>query len=431
MNKKKQRVAALFSECEAVKKLAEDEKRDLTPEELTLVNTKMDEIDALNLAIKTEERMSKFSPPADEPQPGPKSFQGEVDIEVKPVYRSLGQQLVDIADHALGRADSRAVERLANIRAASGMNTTIPSEGGFLVQTDFSTALLSLAHETGDLTSRMTKIPIGPNSDSLEAPYVNETSRATGSRWGGVRVYRRAEAATVTASKPTLDNWELKLEDLMGVCYVTGRALQDANSLGAVFREAFMEEFPFVINDEAIRGTGVGQMMGVLSSPCLVTVDKQAGQAADTIVYENVKKMRVRMPQRWRANAAWFINAEAEEQLESMYMAVGVGGIPVYMPAGGVSGSQYSTLYGRPVIPLEQCSKLGDLGDIIFADFSQYILITKGGLDVAESMHVKFIYDEMCYRFMLRNNGMPRYKSAITPYKGNNPVSPFVTLAAR
>ena len=137
------------------------------------------------------------------------------------------------------------------------------------------------------------------------------------------------------------------------------------------------------------------------------------------------------MPQRWRANAVWFINGEAEEQLESMYMTVGTGGVPVYMPAGGVSGSQYSTLYGRPVIPLEQCSKLGDVGDIIFADFSQYILITKGGLDVAESMHVKFIYDEMCYRFMLRNNGMPRYKSAITPYKGNNTVSPFVTLAAR
>jgi HK97 family phage major capsid protein len=101
------------------------------------------------------------------------------------------------------------------------------------------------------------------------------------------------------------------------------------------------------------------------------------------------------------------------------------------MPAGGASASPYSTLFGRPVIPIEQCATLGDKGDIILADMSQYAMIDKGGLAAAQSIHVKFLYDENVYRFIYRTDGQPMWNVALTPYKGSNSLSPFVTLNER
>ncbi len=90
-----------------------------------------------------------------------------------------------------------------------------------------------------------------------------------------------------------------------------------------------------------------------------------------------------------------------------------------------------ASLLGRPVVPVEYCATLGTVGDIIFADFSQYAAIEKGGIQTAVSMHVQFTTAEMAYRFLYRFDGMPTWDSALTPYKGTNTLSPFVALATR
>jgi hypothetical protein len=86
---------------------------------------------------------------------------------------------------------------------------------------------------------------------------------------------------------------------------------------------------------------------------------------------------------------------------------------------------------GRPVIPIEQAEALGTVGDIILADLSDYMLIEKGGIEPAESMHVRFLYAENTFRWMYRVSGTPMTHVAVTPYKGNNSVSPYVVLATR
>jgi hypothetical protein len=67
-------------------------------------------------------------------------------------------------------------------------------------------------------------------------------------------------------------------------------------------------------------------------------------------------------------------------------------------------------------------------------DPSQYILIEKGGLQAAESIHVAFLTAESCFRFTYRIIGSPLQKSKITPYKRTNTnfyLSPYVAIAAR
>ena len=70
------------------------------------------------------------------------------------------------------------------------------------------------------------------STNSIRIPFVDETSRATGSRFGGIRVYRANEGTTVTASKPKLDRMEVDLEKLMGIGYATNELLSDAPLMG-------------------------------------------------------------------------------------------------------------------------------------------------------------------------------------------------------
>lgn len=217
----------------------------------------------------------------------------------------------------------------------------------------------------------------------------------------------------------------------MGLCYATDELLQDARALESVISDAFAEEFGFKIDDAILNGTGAGQPLGIMNSGALVTVPKETGQAAATIVYENIVKMWARLWARSRQNAVWYINQDIEPQLFRMSLAVGTGGVPVYLPAGGLSQSPYGTLFGRPVISIEHAATLGAAGDILLCDLSQYLLIDKGGINAASSIHVRFLYDESVFRFIYRADGQPIWNSALTPFKGAAAQSPFIALATR
>ena len=87
---------------------------------------------------------------------------------------------------------------------------------------------------------------------------------------------------------------------------------------------------------------------------------------------------------------------------------------------------------GRPIFEIEQCEALGTVGDIIFADFKEYLLIDKAsGINTQTSIHIKFLTDETAFRFTYRCDGEPIWKSAVTPYKGSASRSPFIALETR
>jgi len=302
------------------------------------------------------------------------------------------------------------------------------------VQSDFSTELLKDVFETGILASRPRRIPISGNANSTTINGFDETSRATGSRHGGVQVYWMDQAGSITASKPKFRQIELKLKKVAGLVYLTSEMMDDSSVLESECKSAFTSEMGFAIDDVMINGTGAGQPLGIMNSGCLVSVAKETGQPAATIVAKNIMKMRSRLFASSRANSVWLINQNIEPELHSMSLAVGTGGVPVYMPAGGLSGLSYDTLYGRPVIPIEQCATLGTVGDIILADFNNgYILADKGGIKTDMSIHVAFLTDQQCFRFILRIDGQSIRSTPLTPMNGGSgsTLSHFVALATR
>ena len=405
----------------AVLNKAEAEDRFLSEEEQKDIDKYVEEIRAWDESIGRAEKLLAIEPEdrsTEKPEVKPTPAK---DNEKR--FASFGEQLM--AAYRAAMPGGKVDERLST-RAASGLNETTPSDGGFLVQQDFVTELLKRTYETGILASKVKKIPISTNANGMKINAIDEDSRANGSRWGGVQTYWEGEADEITASKPKFRQMELSLKKLTGLCYATDELLQDAAALEAVIRQAFAEEFGFKIDDAILSGSGEGEPLGILNSGAIVTVAKEASQT-DTITVENLIKMWNRLWSRSRANAVWYINQELEPYLYTLK----IGDKPVYIPAGGLSEKPYGTLFGRPVVPIEQCSAAGEVGDIILADIGQYLLIDKGGIKSASSIHVRFLYDENVFRFIYRVDGKPIWTKPLTPYKGSATVSPFVTLAKR
>lgn len=398
---------------------AEKEDRFLSSEEQKEIDKYEDEIRSWDASIERSERMIAMEPDEIEEKPEVKTAPKNEERK----FKTFGEQLMAAYRASMpgGQVDNRLTTR-----AASGLNESNPSDGGFLVQQDFVSELLKRTYETGILASKVKKIPISTSANGLKINAVDEDSRANGSRFGGVQTYWEGEADKLAGTKPKFRVLELSLKKLTGLCYATDELLQDTAALESVIRQAFAEEFGFKIDDAILTGTGAGEPLGILNSSSLVTVAKESNQT-EKITVENLIKMWNRVWSRSRNNAVWFINQEIEPYLYTLK----IGTTPVYVPAGGLSEKPYGTLFGRPVIPLEQCSALGEVGDIILADLNQYLLIDKGGINAQSSIHVRFLYDENVFRFIYRVDGQPIWNKPLTPYKGTATQSPFVALAKR
>jgi HK97 family phage major capsid protein len=356
-------------------------------------------------------------------------------IVVKPQVQDPKRGFKCLGDFAMSVVNSSRpggmVDNRLTVQAAiTGMGQTVGAEGGFLVPPEFSAAIWD-----GLNNGVESLLPLTDNytvtGESLTFNANAETSRATGSRYGGVRGYWLAEGDQITSSVPKFRQVKIEPQQLAVLVYVTDKLLKNASAVDSYVSKAATEEIMFLVNDAIINGTGAGQPLGVTTAPCTVSVAKETGQAAKTIVYENVSKMYMRMLARSRAGARWFINQDCEDQLRHMTIEVGTAGLPVYLPAGGASGQPYGTLFGLPVQPIEYCQTLGTAGDIILANLGAYVTGTRGGVDSAMSMHLRFDYNESCFRFLFEVDGQPWLASALTPFKGSNTLSTFITLATR
>lgn len=427
-------------ELEAVRDAREDKR--FTDEERATVKAAIAELEKVNDEIDIEQRTATVKARTAEPQAA------RVPLEIHDVADeapySLGNLLQDVATATrMKDTDTPQPKRLVahqkrNIEArqkafrmATGLNEAVPSEGGFLVGTDFAPEILQRVYDNSILAGMCRRIGIGAAANGLKMNGVDETSRANGSRHGGVVGYWVEEAGTLTPSKPKFRQIELNLHKQAVLYYATDELLQDSTALGSVAGPAVSDEIQFKVQDAIVRGDGAGKPLGILNSPALVTITKETGQDADTIVAENISKMWARAYASGWANSIWLINQEIMPQLDNLSVAVGTGGQLVYMPPGGLSDAPYGRLKGRPVIAIEQTSALGDVGDIILGDFSQYLLIDKGGVQTASSMHVQFLTDEMVFRFIYRIDGQSTWNAPLTPYKGAGTLSPFVTLGNR
>jgi HK97 family phage major capsid protein len=432
---------AIASAMRELSDKAAEENRPFTEEEQASYDEHGSELDQVKAAIEREKHLRELErgliplESRETPQVAGEAVevsaidrrQAEADSKTWDGPAPFGSMLQAVIKAATQHPSDRD-KRLVPSSAITGLGESVSSEGGFLVTQDVASSLIRRTYESSQIINGgagyagVSKIPIGPNSKGTKIPAVNETSRVNGSRWGGVQAYWAEEGGTLTGSKPDFREIDLTLKKLIGLCYATDELLEDAVALEAVIMQAFAEEFAFKVQDALINGTGAGHPLGILNSPCLVTVTRNT---ASTIKKADIDGMYARMWARARASSVWHINQDCEPQLLSL---VDAGSNSVYLPPGGMAERPYGTLLGRPVIPIEQCQTMGTSGDIYLCGWPEYLYCDKGAMKQASSIHVSFTTDQTCFRFVYRADGQPAWNSALTPFKGSNTLSPFVAL---
>ena len=246
----KRRQLEQAGELRAMLDKAESENRNLTAQEDVQYKAIEAQIDTRKAQIEREERLQSVesalaapgrtqtrSEVTDGLQPARTIVQEEVRCQVQqkdgsykegrainPLteFRTFGEQMAAVAKAGMGGGMDA---RLMSTRAASGTNETVPSDGGFLVQHDFSTEIFSRTYEVGQVLQRCRRVSIGAGANGLKTLAVDETSRALGSRWGGVQVYRVNEADAGTSKTPKFRRMELNLKKLIGVAYANDELL--------------------------------------------------------------------------------------------------------------------------------------------------------------------------------------------------------------
>jgi len=352
-------------------------------------------------------------------------------VDVKPadkvfrVFKNFAEQLKCVkAATVEGHID----DRLIKINNALGLNTGTAQEGGFAIQQDFAGMMLDSAVKDDPILSQVDTYEISQLADSVKWMDLDE-SDVSQYVFGGVQAYWASEAGQVAATKPKMAEKELKLAKIMGFAYVTYELDADSNFTGDLLTKAFNLAIRRALASAIMSGDGVGKPLGILKAGSLVSVAKEANQKAATICWENISAMYHRALNRDEGKFVWVMHPDAHEQLDFLALRVGLGGVPVYLQATAV-GSQDS-LRGKPILESDQCSALGTQGDINFLDLSKYMLIYKGGVDQAVSIHVQFLTAENCFRFIFRANGLPKKNKAIKLKNTSIYRSAFITLDDR
>ena len=347
-------------------------------------------------------------------------------------FRSFGEFLLAVRSEFLGGTrDRRLLDEIQRRGTPAGASEQIPADGGFIVPQQFSQRIIQRMYLTGELISRCFQMPITVGN-SVSYPQFDETSRANGSRFGGVQAYFDNESDRAVATKPRFGRATLTAKKLIGLVYLTDELWTDVNALEIFGSAAFSTELGFRLEDAIVNGDGAGRPSGILSSGALVTVPKQANQIAGTIVGQNIVDMWARCWAPSRHSSVFLAHPDAEAQCITASVPVGTAGseLPLYKPTEDPENQPFNTLLGRPIIPCEYMQVPGTVGDLLLVDLNRYCLAMRE-VNQAVSMHVSFLTDEMAYRVTLRVDGQSIDARPITPFTGPNQISSFVALAAR
>ncbi len=431
------KIDAYVADIEAIINAADDEDRELTEEETqnceemkSKINAWKKQLELRNLVSTPSNSRGRKVKNADT-----KDKEGKTLVEptLKPAnsgtfgFKSMGEFANCVA--MAKRENPDAMQRFQN--AASTYNTELNGpDGGFLVPSEFGTAIWNKVRGEDSLLSRCTEYVTSTNN--LVIPKNEDTP------WGssGTQAYWEGEGSQLTASKPNFQTESLRLNKLTALVNVSEELLDDAPALASWIMGNTPQVMTSEVNDAIINGNGVGKPLGILQAASLLTLTKETSQDAATVVFQNIINMYARLYAPLRGDAVWLINQDIEPQLDQLaFNQVGEnlsGSQPLYMPVAGLQESPNARLKSRPVLPFQSCPTLGTSGDIVLVDLSQYAVLTKaGGIDTATSMHLYFDQQLMSFRFVFRITGKPMWNSTIAPRNGSNTLGWAVVMEDR
>lgn len=342
--------------------------------------------------------------------------------------------------HQAARPNGRLDPRLAAIvEMGNGGEAAPPSPGasdfhrethadeGYLVPSAMSEEIRSLIFNERDLLQMVDPTPTNSNFFSLKMS--EETPWAT----TGVRSYWVDEGEQITKSKASIPTPRTgELYKLAALVDATDEVLQDAPQLNRLIMREAPQKMSWVASEAIMNGNGVGKPFGWRNSPAKLQITKETGQAADTVVTENLVKMFSRLlVGQGNDRIVLLANTDTFPQWVDLRLA----DKPAIVALGttGLQGYPNLAFLGVPISWSAHCETLGDAGDVQLVNLSGYHARVRetGGIQFATSIHLYFDYARHAFRWLFRLGGLPLLTAAVSPAKGSATQSHFIEIAAR
>jgi HK97 family phage major capsid protein len=307
----------------------------------------------------------------------------------------------------------------------NAMTEGIPSSGGFLVPTEQADRIHTVSLENELVMPRAYVQPMGSNEIKIPAMVIGSHSTAL---FGGFTASYTGETGTIDENSPKARSMTLIAKKLTGLIRFSSELNADTPAGMGQIENLCGKGLAWYRDKAFLKGTGAGEPLGILNASSTIEVDPEGGQDSKTIIYENITAMMSRMFAGSFANSVWVCHQSTIPQLLQLTVPCGLSGthIPVMTESNGVF-----KILTRPVIFTEKTEALGNRGDIMLCDFSQYVVGLRSGMQFETSIHVHFTTDELLSRIIERHDGMPLWSEALTLEDGSTTVSPFVVLGAR
>lgn len=315
---------------------------------------------------------------------------------------------------------------------------------GYLVRPEFLGETFRIMAEQSVMQG-IRSVPVG-SSVEVRMPawdqYTNPGAK-TSSYFAGISLNRLGEASPRIATDAALDEIIFKVTDLTGFTQVSRDLMVDSYyPIDAQLQELFGAAFAWRKDYDYIRGSGAGEPLGWFNAGCLIGGGGVSGNAtrktANQILYDDLAWMLSKLHPNCWAGACWVANTSTIPYLMGIQSAAGTF---VYQPNSLISqadrpsvygpGAFQGTLLGFPVRFTEKVPALGSTGDLSLICPPQYGEVLRSGVEVGVSEHYAFNTDQISFRWKLRNDGRPMWRSTYKAADGSNTTSsPFITLVA-
>lgn len=422
LQKLKQRLGELKAEGLKIVEAAEKDERDFTDDESAKFAAIETDIKDLEKDIATEEAMIERRRTMQGAAPsGPRIEVHEPDPELTGGFKDIGEFAVAVhgavqASQVGGTVDSRLV-------AVAGAHQGGGSAGeGYSLPPQYRDQVWEVVSQVDEFGPLIDEEPTSRREVKLMA---DETTP-----WGtsGIKSYWRAEGTQMTPTELSDEGRNVPLHELYTLALASEELLEDAPRLGNRLTNKAGQAIAYKKNLAIVEGTGSGQPLGWYKSNALITIAKESGQSADTIVASNVIKMFSRLQMIPGDRPFWLVNQDTLPQL----MTMTIGDKPIWIPPTGLAGAPGGFLLGLPVRFSEFSKTLGDKGDVqLISPKGYYGVRRASGPQFATSIHLYFDHGLQAFRWMFRYGGQPHLSAPINPKNGSATKSHFVTLAER
>lgn len=386
------------------------------------VKTLEDLIKEKETEIKNLEKIvsERAIPPAELPEAGKGGFKSFGDY-----ISHVKAALIDKDSKAHGKLTENN-ERMKAPTSSNSQSALVGSEGRFLVPETFANQLLGDMNQYGAILSKCFQLPV--SGQIVRIPALVDYDHSSQTYYSAVSVSRGIERAQISGAAMDFGQVKLELKKLVGLAGMTNELIRwSAISVEPILRRVFASAMAAKIERELIKGTGAGEMLGFINSPCILSQAVESGQtSADTLLPENITHMVEQVPIE-ATGPAWVYHNKMLTSLMLLNKVIGAGGSLVpWFEFGN------NTLLTYPMYKSEFCNAPNAAGDIFLVDLPSYIYAYEaGGEQVMTSPHFYFDYDSEAIRFTMYNDGQFWWKSSRLLDDGASYVSPCIDLAVR